>query len=59
MSVRTSVLGCGGPDPSEGCGASDSEWRTLSSESMEDAELTEMPDAEVTEERDEWTNDRT
>lgn len=49
------------PAPAEGtdedCGASDSlEWRTLSSESMEEAELTEIPEAEVMEEREEWMN---
>lgn len=49
------------PAPAEGtdedCRASDSlEWRTLSSESMEEAELTEIPEAEVMEEREEWMN---
>lgn len=38
----------------EGCGASDSlGLETLSSESMEEAELTEIPEAEVMEEREE------
>lgn len=49
------------PAPAEGtdedCGAPDSlEWRTLSSESMEEAELTEIPEADVMEEREEWMN---
>lgn len=35
-----------------------SEQRTLSNESMEEAELTEAPDAEVAEEREEWTIER-
>lgn len=35
------------------------ERSTLSNESMEEAELTETPDAELTEEREEWTNERT
>lgn len=39
--------------------ASDSlKRRTLSNESMEEAELTEIPEAEVTEEREEWTIER-
>lgn len=57
----TSVLGWPRPAPSAGgvtCWPSESAHRTLSSESMEEAELTETPDAEVTEERDEWTIER-
>ncbi len=43
----------------EGCWPSDSlERRTLSNESIEEAELTETPEAEVTEEREEWTIER-
>lgn len=57
--VCTSVLLCLAPS----CGPfefwpSDSFRRTLSSESMDEAEFTEMPDAEVTDEREDWTIER-